>query len=467
MAWWKDYDERDTREGKGWLDKGIQDVMIRGHRDPDEAAQIVLDRLDALAEAKRVPYLPDEPDDTAGLYVEAHLEATRLIRLLKAEGYSERSRETLSNVLKALSRFEASAGLEQYVNPDRSVEYGHCVDLLRSFCHFTRFRIQKQDGEYEAALSSLSHGIGYFKVPYFKVYLTDEEDADQLLNDFSMTDSVPWLGDFHFQEAVDCLEALRARGHANDPEGLAAVCEQFADESDEPWIRDREPTSISDAEDNYWESASGYWQYALGWAEAQLRPAELQDLLHRRDDEAAQQRLRAYFFGDDIWARLPERAKRSLVSADHDWLSGTNIRTESILNELKIAAEEVLLHGLWRPLEQWIEHSGEESGGSGEFLTLKRELSVKRWQPDMAHFEKVCKMPMVSVFLRERGVASDDQDWLAQELPDCLSRLRQIRSRAEHASSNRWTRKGIHQYVAELLGIGRPGVLPRLAKLLL
>jgi len=51
MAWWKDYDERDTREGKGWLDKGIQDVMIRGHRDPDEAAQIVLDRLDALAEA--------------------------------------------------------------------------------------------------------------------------------------------------------------------------------------------------------------------------------------------------------------------------------------------------------------------------------------------------------------------------------------------------------------------------------
>ncbi len=84
---------------------------------PDEAARIVLDQLDALAEAKRVPYLPDEPDDTAGLYVEAHLEATRLVRLLRAESYSERSRETLSNALKALSRFQASAGLGRCVGP--------------------------------------------------------------------------------------------------------------------------------------------------------------------------------------------------------------------------------------------------------------------------------------------------------------------------------------------------------------
>ncbi len=319
MSWWKDLDERDTREGKGWVDKDIRDVMIRGYADPDEAAQIVLDRLDALAQAKRIPYLPDEPDDAAGLYVVAHLEAARLVRLLRAESYSERGRETLTNALKAMTRFEASAGLEQNVDPDRATEYGHCMGLLRSFLHFTHFRIQRQDGEYEAALSSLSRGIGHLKVPYFKVYLTDEEDADQLLDDFSMTDSVPWLGDFHFQEAVDCSEALRARGHADDPEGLAAACEQFADESDEPWIRDREPTSVGDADGNYWESASGYWQYARGWAEAQLRPAELQDLLRRRDDEAAQQRLRAYFFGDVLWAKLPERARRSLVSADHDW----------------------------------------------------------------------------------------------------------------------------------------------------
>jgi len=277
---------------------------------------------------------------------------------------------------------------------------------------------------------------------------------------------IPWLGDFHIQEAVDCLEALRARGHAGDPEGLAAICEQLAAESDEPWIRDREPPNIDDADNNYWESASDYWQYALGWVEGQLRPAELRDLLHRRDDEAAERRLRAYFFGDEPWAKLPERAKRSLVSADRDWLSGTGVRTESILNELKIAAEEMLLHGLWRPLEQWIEHSGGECGGSGEFLTLERELSAKHWLPDMSHFEKVCKMPIVRAFLQNKGIASDELDWFAQGLPVSLSTLRQVRARAEHASSNRWTRKGIHQYVTEFLGIGQPGVLPQLAKIL-
>ncbi len=200
MAWWKDYDQRDTREDKGWLDKDIQDVMNRGYGDPDEAAQVVLDRLDALTEAKRVPYLPDEPDDAIGLYVEAHLEATRLVRLLRAEGYSERSRETLGSALRALTRFQACVGLEQHMDSDRSVEYGCCMDLLRSFLCFTRFRVQKQDGEYEAALSSLSYGIGHFTVPPFKVYLSDEEDADQLLNDFGFkTELVPWLQDLHFE----------------------------------------------------------------------------------------------------------------------------------------------------------------------------------------------------------------------------------------------------------------------------
>jgi len=321
MAWWKDYDKRSVQKEGGWLDKDIENVMLQGYENPDVAAQIVLDRLDALAESRRVPYHPDEPDDAAGLYVEAHLESTRLTRLLKSEGYSERSRETISNALKALSRFQASAGLEQHMDSGRSVEYEHCMDLLHSFLYFIHFCIQKLDGEYEAALHSLSHGIGFLTVPSFQVYLTDEEDGDQLLNDFGwQAKLVPWLRDFHIQEAVDCLEALRAHGHTDDPGRLAAICEKLAAESDESWIRDREPTSVNDADDNYWETVSDYWNYALGWIEAQLRPDELRDLLHKRDDEAAQRRLRAYFFGDELWIKLPERAKRSLVSSDSDWL---------------------------------------------------------------------------------------------------------------------------------------------------
>ena len=75
-------------------------------------------------------------------------------------------------------------------------------------------------------------------------------------------------------------------------------------------------------------------------------------------------------------------------------------------------------------------------------------------------------MPLARAYLQDKGAAPDELDWFAQGLPDSLSILRQVRARAEHASDSRWTRKGIHQYVTEFLGIGKPGILPRLAKML-
>ena len=105
------------------------------------------------------------------------------------------------------------------------------------------------------------------------------------------------MGSTSLQEAVDCFEAVRARGHAENPEGLATICERLAVASDEPWIRDRQPASVDDAEGNYWEPAADYWHYALGWVEAQLRPSEIRELLETRENQAAERRLRTYFFG--------------------------------------------------------------------------------------------------------------------------------------------------------------------------
>ena len=42
--------------------------MLKGFKDPQVAAQLIVDWIDTLSEIKRVPYLPDEPDPVVGLY---------------------------------------------------------------------------------------------------------------------------------------------------------------------------------------------------------------------------------------------------------------------------------------------------------------------------------------------------------------------------------------------------------------
>jgi len=136
------------------------------------------------------------------------------------------------------------------------------------------------------------------------------------------------------------------------------------------------------------------------------------------------------------------------------------------LNDLKITCEEMLLRGLWRPLADWLNHGGIEHQEKQAFLTLRIELQTKGMSPDLYHFEQVCKMPITYIFLKEKGISLLELEWFSQGLVNSLSKLRLVRNQAEHTSVTGWTRQGVKQYFDEFLGIGRPGVLLRLAKIL-
>jgi len=276
--------------------------------------------------------------------------------------------------------------------------------------------------------------------------------------------SVSWIQSLKPQMPYDCFEALKAGGKINDPSMIIEACELLA-HIWETWLYPDEFSRVVDEEGTL--VFADYWSSAAGWVEAHMQPSELRELLNERRDRDAERRLSTYFFGDKLWIVLPERVKNSLVSADRDWFSGASARTESILNELRIATEELLLCGLWKPLEQWVVSQGGKCGGRQDFLNFKAELASKGWVPDLFHLERACRMSITDAFLKNKGVPPKERRWFLEELPRSLSRLRRERRRAEHESSNQWTRQELSKYFAEFIGIGRPGILPELCRILL
>lgn len=178
MAWWKSYHAEQVPRGGGFLDPEIEAIMLRGFEEPESAAQAVVDRLDILAETKKVPYRPDEIDDRIGLYVFTHIEASRLIRLLHVDGHSERTREVLSNALNAFNRYEKT--IEGSSDIPLSDEYEVSIKSVGSFLYTTQFLIQKADGDYEDAMTSLAQGISLSQIAHFLSFCISARNASSL-----------------------------------------------------------------------------------------------------------------------------------------------------------------------------------------------------------------------------------------------------------------------------------------------
>lgn len=221
---------------------------------------------------------------------------------------------------------------------------------------------------------------------------------------------------------------------------------------------------MSDARGVSWEP-DVYWYHALGWAEALLTPSDLRESLQQGEDVAAEKRMRAYFFDDRHWSALPKRAKSSLVNADRDYFAGAMSRKEAVLNELKVATEEILFHGLWTPLGKWIVENDERRDHGRDFLSLEEGLRRKRHSPTLLHFEKICRMDITARFLAQRGCTKIERSWLSRELPGILEKLRKARDTAEHESSSD-VHADVSKYFNRYLGIQQHGLLSRLASLL-
>lgn len=461
--------------------------MLKAYENPDEATQILVDKLDLLIEKKRVPYIPDEPDPLIALYIHLHLEATRLFRLLKAQAYSEKTRESLDNAFASFRRAKEilASDLPQSLEPEYMVSF----EIIGSFLYLKSFLVNKNDGEYESALVYFNEAMqllhsaqaiinankrhvldSRLDVPYSKTFTSD------VIKDVLKTDIIPP------QTIVDCFESIKIGGEISDTKNLAAICESLINISEELWKPDDKPQYISleylepvpenntkriiDSNGYPWESISDFWLYSLSWVEAQLNPSEFHKILQRKDDLASEQRLKNYFFGEELWEKLPERARRSLISADKDWFGGTDIRIESILSQLNIATEEILFYGLWLKIEEWGRTMNNSVALVKEIQNTKKQLSTKKGRSQLRVLADLCKKPLVEEFLKVKRIEQGERNWCSKSLPGRIHALQDQRNKAEHESGKNWTRGELGKYYNEFIGIGEVGILPRLGKLL-
>jgi hypothetical protein len=457
---------QDSPKGGGFIDPEIKEIVFKG---PEKAAEIIINRFDTLCDTKRAVYVPDQDENPESLYVSTLLEATRLIRLLKTEGYSEKTREVLTQAINTFTRLTSIESRDP--NPTLSKEFSLFTKTIGTFLYMNQFLVQKADGEYENALISLASVIAhYIMLSTTRFDKTKIAVADPSIREFLdiVTNhplQMPWIRSLEEQLSVDCFEALKQGGRILDPKNIAPICGLIATVYSNWWILAPDEDIVKDSEGNEWKVIE-FWQHASGWVEAQLKPSDMREFLNEREDSASEKRLRMYFFGDELWAKIPERAKSSLISSDRDWFGGSVARTEAILNELKIATEEILVNGLWKPLEKWLAAQKGNRHDIQELVSIMTEFTSKRRLPTLLNFERICRMPATGAFLADKKIELKNRQWFSIEMPRSLFRLRTARNDAEHEIGNQWDRESLRKYYEEFVGIGQLGTLPELCRIL-
>lgn len=132
--------EEFTERGSSlFIDPEIDGIMQRALGDTEGVVRSVIGRLDALCEAKRLPYLPDHTEDLEALYVSAHLESARLVRLLNWQGLSNECKTALALAAEMQSHCEKAIG--DYKNAPWPAIYSPSLKAISSLFSATRFHI--------------------------------------------------------------------------------------------------------------------------------------------------------------------------------------------------------------------------------------------------------------------------------------------------------------------------------------
>ena len=301
--------------------------------------------LEFLEKRHRVPYEPDVDDNrwSDELKIHLHIAAARAFRLKQSEGLSEEVQVCLTEVERSLMRLGGvrSVGLH-YDSPafDTSLVAVSALALLELS------RVKNIDGEYVDALHYMAEAAICYdaavtenEMPEESRYYYEYEDAEDLRVIESRLRSI--LKDHltglqvSLEEAKTIFELIGASAPSiKDWTQVAQDCKTLA----YAW-------NVSGVEDETKEEFGGtltwseYWHSAHAWASAQLSPSEYRKMREADEKDAAERRLKSYFFGDD-WSALPENAQRRLISADVNWNSPQRMSREAILNDLLRATEE-------------------------------------------------------------------------------------------------------------------------------
>ena len=479
---------------------------------PEEWERVVLDSLERLYDIYRVRYEPDLesleendfqfsvdsgrpiiPDKLKDLITFLHVAAARGFRIkhYQGGGLDETSLDCLREVVRTLERIGSLDGREvgiiQVLEQDPSQSFLLSTYAVGAKALVEIGRMHQRQGHYEDALHNMARAA--LEASYAAERYAEEGEDFRFNSEsqklpqqpsFPLTDHLvgKGLNNISPQEIADVFLRLKEIGQAYSWSQVASDCKTLLEsvylfgaednsytrfEGDESeriteWIPNS-PDNIKN-EEGWLLTWGEYWLTARAWASAQLSPSEYRKMREEDEKSASEDRLRSYFFGEN-WVALPDRAKDRLITADVIWNSKANIAWEAVLSDLRIATEDMCHHFLWEPL------SGCKSGGKEllQFVQLKDELDRDEKRPEIGVCVEVCRAGYLKSFLEQQNLGRDDIEFLTKNLPSALSQLQEARNSGEHQSAGSWQRRAVGPYFHQLIGIGKRGILPELARI--
>ena len=462
---------RDIRD-RGEAITAAEMSVLAVHK-PDTFAERLPERLRELTERLTPPYQPDEPDDARSLFAAAHLQASRLALYLirSAAGQGDRLFGYGGDDVSLLASDLKSLIDRSKVSPDGSVPLpAQPLRAVESLWARTDTALAVRDEDYARALTSFEEAHSLVSTLHDD-YMPEEELGDVVFP-WELSED-PWLpdwlseSDLRAQVIADWFESLKARRGTREWKAVAIACDKLSLLTD---VLSRDSGEVVDGEERGWEWQA-YWRRAAGWAEARLTPNDLLDLLQIKEYDAAEERLRAYFFDKPQWRSLSERAKEALISADKAWVSANSQRPirgiRSIPNELRKAAEDTLDRYLWDPLTKWAD-AEEQSKLDFRELKKARERRAKLGRdPGLANYASILSDKGVVKYLQDH-FAKGDADFIKSKVKKHLGVLKAARDPEEHGKGAPVRLSDLRDLYAEFMGLGRHkrAILPELVRIL-
>ena len=392
----------------------------------------MLDRLrDIDSRLRSSGHEPDQDESGAGLETAINVKGSILFIAWLLSGYGDDLQPTHSELEQLLARY----GL--------AFEEMEPVSKVNSLSKRVVAELAYQRGDYTAAFRGLAQAIASVM---FSIFESESVPSNR---------SFPWLSKAE-DRANEIYEMIKhAPNYSVDWPEVAKACDMLSEAVSTipyPWSE--------------WEVVPDLlWNERKGYALAQLTRDQFRDYMQSSEDERAAQRLQTYFFPGGLWEQLPERARTALVTADRMMVSSTLGRRAGILNETRIATEEVLHRYLWIPLSEWA--AGQRSLHPGVKQILDKPEQSRR-SPGIDDYVQLLWHSGAKDYFQSLGLSDDDVRFLTREnrTTKHLQTLQRTRNTAEHEPGSAISPSEVRDLYAESLGIGRKGILPELLRLL-
>ena len=413
---------------------------------PDNVEMGILQQLVKFEEERRVPYQPDEDiwaiDEDLFIYI--HVAGALAFRLKTKDGYSDEVRHMLGNIRQTMYRLDEGSKDPSRFCIEAPVWYISTA-AITGLTLVELSRISRLDANYGEALHLLTQSLQYYGGAVINREQPTEDFSPEIAGEEGLWQErlEGYFSPLHVdpQEAANTFEQLRSNGRGIDWKQVAEDCNVLAEWWSE-CLRDNDEI-VADAQGRKWEWLQ-FWYVAQGWAEAKMSPSESRDFHNEGEDRAAKKRLTTYFFDRRLLETMPERAQRSLIDAERALFDTTVGRIESALADLQVATESICYSLIGKHPKS---SKGKPSPSLGDYVDEFRKLFFLANVPGLK-------------------LNHTDRQFLQKELPNALECLRDLRNEAEHDPTRKWRKEEVTRVLKEFLGIGRPGILPRLLEIL-